>query len=503
MNLNPINECGSTRPSQSRFTLSNICHILGRSYRFVSNISCEGLLLIYNLFFKAVAWTKKLFGVIQANIQTASLDPSTEPQQPTKPVSGNDSAASDKKIITVDNKTSFISQKSTRTSREVLSTSVEKKQESLRVLNTFPECEMLNRLLEKFCMSFSAKKNAELHARNFFVEFETAISNLDVGTKNEMISQLIVRQKEIEYTLSKYIKPAFSNITGEAKHECFSKSDIDDLKKHFFGINFAFFVIENAPIENLDSLRRYMQMFRNVDIFTENVSLEVLSDILSRLSNSVISASSFKFETLKSQIEFLEDQIKKGVSISKQRLQPEVLAVEYDSESDESEEGEGEFVVSATIHNFNLQKMLYESNDIHETVLSSLKKRAALCRLEEYNSKIFNPVTFLRILRDVDHYVGDIEASHELFAPLQEAFDKLTLKYSDSNTVFDMFDLNKIKVPHSILAKKLGAAALSDETVSIIPDTDDDLLITSLYQQEENAAIFEADLQFARNLAGY
>lgn len=475
---------------------SRVGRAFEKTYFYISDVLSASYQRIYALFANAVAWAASFrwgTSTPSATHDIHEIDSSLA-QRVDKPfiLSGVKAVAEnvEDKIL------SYVAQK------VILEPLPEEKQMGPLALKEVSEIELQTKfsgsciilnLLEKCCSNYAESGKLLESTKTFFHEFKKKICCSGAVWRRELIADFISHRGEIESFLSAFNKPSSANTIAERKSVFFSEAEIDGLKEHLFGADFIWLASECAPIADINVLQQYLAAFQEEGACTENEFEEILSGILTELTFWVDQCnnptSPHSYNILSSHLEFIRNQHGKGVILPIKR-QPENLFVEYDSEDEEGEE--------PAVDNFS--KLPSDPKIYHEKVVDFLNKHLALCDLEEYASQKFEPKSFLEMILRVDACVGEIDSSHKLYMSLQNAFNLLIIKFTDSDTVYHTFDLNKLKGPYSLLAGKLGVVSADESALFVTLSTDGDIDMSNKVYQDDLDALYQDDLALAWRL---
>lgn len=359
-----------------------------------------------------------------------------------------------------------------------------------------PSLLILKELLNPLCIEYAGGKCSRQSIRVFYDQLTKRANQLIKSDKKiELILTFILDRKTIQNLLINCVVSETNTPNGK-KSEFLSKPQIADLTANLFGSEYLYFISNEAPIDNLDSLGQIIDFISDADKFKQEEVIQVISNLLTRMTWWAASDQTrFSFAEITSKIAFIEKQFKGGTYITRELLQSDVLAPdEVDPEEEDSIHFNGPENKQEDYLEYHqpivglLKKNVPENKQgaylqYHKYIVELLKKHAALCRLREFNPPSFDAELFYEMLVETNLFLGMIDPTHFLFSPCQENFQKIIGRYSNQAGVTHMFEINKIKEPLNELSQKLG---FGSDSLKIDPDVGGDLALAIKLQAEWN-----------------
>lgn len=286
--------------------------------------------------------------------------------------------------------------------------------------------------------------------------FYSELSKMMNGQSNDknldIIFTLIQNNDEVESRLNKIIIGEHQTLNGKID-KFLNEKEIAKLQKNLFGLDLQEFLVNSAPLENIECLNDFIRLIENSYMLTHKEQIAIKSSILCHLHKKIlkeykISANNLSpsFKNLISTIKFIENESKEGVKIVKSNLIDNTLSVDYETD----DEASFEEVSIEEVKDEN------EETNYHPESIDYLKKLAAYYRINEFNPKKFEISTFKEMLVQAKLLLNEIDKDHELFPFFYNICAKIIDRYTGNFQVFDIIDLNKVKGSYNELFTKLG-----------------------------------------------
>jgi|GEM_PF-2695324 len=286
----------------------------------------------------------------------------------------------------------------------------------------------------------------------FYSELSKMMNGQSNNKNLDIIFTLIQNNDEVESRLNKIIIGEHQTLNGKID-KFLNEKEIAKLQKNLFGLDLQEFLVNSAPLENLECLNDFIRLIENSYMLTHKEQIAIKSSILCQLHKKIlkdykISANNLSpsFKNLISNIKFIENESKEGVKIVKSNLIDNTLSVDY--ETDDEASFEEVSIEEAKDEN--------EETNYHPESIDYLKKLAAYYRINEFNPKKFEISTFKEMLVQAKLLLNEIDKDHELFPFFYNICAKIIDRYTRNFQVFDIIDLNKVKGSYNELFTKLG-----------------------------------------------
>ncbi len=302
----------------------------------------------------------------------------------------------------------------------------------------------------------------------FYAELSEMMNGQSNDKNLDIIFTLIQNNDEVESRLDKIIIGEHQTLNGKI-NKLLTEKENAKLQKNLLGLDLQEFLVNIAPLENLECLKDFIGLIENSYMFTNKEQIAIKSSILCQLHKKIlrdykISANNIapSFKNLISNIKFLENESKEGVKIVKSNLIDNTLYVDYETDDEDSFEE----VSSEEVKDENRE------TKYHLESIDYLKKLAAYYCINEFNPKKFEIGTFKEMLVEVKLLLNEINKNHELFPFFYNICAKIIDRYTGNFQVFDIIDLNKVKGPYNELFTKFGHEEL---IIDLFTENDNEL----------------------------